>query len=604
MRRTPPVTSSVGPQRAAANLDATMDNALTASNPNAPPSPSPVTTGNWRERFTTMPLRSLLSLGVGLAVLVAIGVALFSNGSRGDYKVLFAGLSDKDGGAVVAQLAQTNVPYRIAEGGGAILVPAAQVHEVRLKLASAGLPRGGASGGTNGGAAGFELMDNARFGQTQFQERATFQRALEGELARSIASLQAVAGARVHLSLPNQNGFFREQQKPSASVLLNLHPGRTLERAQVAGIVHLVASSVPELHHKAVSIIDGQGALLSGNDESAGAGGLDTQQLQYLRNVEAMYLKRVMDILEPVVGRDNLRANVTAEIDFSQSEQTSEEFKPNQTDAAAAVRSRQTSDANTASGGGPAGVPGAATNQPPVAATAPLSGAAQPLQGAPGGNGAGGAGGNPNARRDAVTNYEVDKTVKVVRNATGNIKRLNAAVLLNHRSSVDPKGKTVTTPLSAEELEKLTSLVQQSLGFNKERGDSVRVVNFAFKPEVAPKIEPPPVWQQPWVLDLLRAAAVPLLLALLAWGVLARMVRPALDTMLPPAPPPVAPALGGKLDATVGDEADAKGAATTAALPPPGPNVNLGHARTLARDNPAAVAQIMRGWVNGEEKAV
>ncbi len=574
-----------------------MDNALTTPTPNAPP--TPVTTGNWRERFTTMPLRSLLSLGVGLAVLVAIGVALFTNNGRGDYKVLFAGLSDKDGGAVVAQLTQSNVPYRIAEGGGAILVPAGQVHEVRLKLASAGLPRGG----TNGGAAGFELMDNARFGQTQFQERATFQRALEGELARSIASLQAVAGARVHLSLPNQNGFFREQQKPSASVLLNLHPGRTLERAQVAGIVHLVSSSVPELHQKAVSIIDGQGALLSGNDESAGAGGLDTQQLQYLRNVESMYLKRVVEILEPVVGRDNLRANVTAEIDFSQSEQTSEEFKPNQTDAAAAVRSRQTSDANSPSGSGPAGVPGAASNQPPVGATAPLSGAAQPLQGAPGGNGAGGAGGNPNARRDAVTNYEVDKTVKVVRNATGNIKRLNAAVLLNHRNSVDPKGKTVTTPLSPEELEKLTSLVQQSLGFNKERGDSVRVVNFAFKPELAPKIEAVPLWQQPWVLDLLRAAAVPLLLALLGWGVMARMVRPALDTMLPPAPPPPAPALGATLDATVGDDDAQAQAAATAALPPPGPNINLAHARTLAKDNPAAVAQIMRGWVNGEEKA-
>jgi flagellar M-ring protein FliF len=265
----------------------------------------------------------------------------------------------------------------MSEGGAAILVPAAQVHDLRLKMATAGLPKGAVSG--------FELMDSARFGQTQFQERLTFQRGLEGELTRSIGSLAAVQAARVHLALPNQNGFFREQQKPSASVLLTLHPGRALDRRQIAGIVHLVSSSVPEMSPKAVSILDQSGSLLTGGGESAPGAGLDAQQLQYVNQIEAGYTKRILELVEPIVGHDNLRASVTADVDFSQTEATSEEFKPNQgADASVSIRSQQTTEQGGANGGALAsGVPGAASNQPPIAATAPLTGASQPLQGAP-----------------------------------------------------------------------------------------------------------------------------------------------------------------------------------------------------------------------------
>ncbi len=311
-------------------------------------------------RIRAMPARSKLSFAVGLAALAGVIFAMTMWASQGDYKVLYANLSDKDGGAVIAQLSQMNVPYRMAEGGGAILVPAAQVHDLRLKLATAGLPKGTISG--------FELMDNARFGQTQFQERLTFQRGLEGELTRSITSLAAVESARVHLALPNQNGFFREQQKPSASVLLTLHAGRTLDRAQIAGIVHLVSSSVPEMSPKAVSVLDQSGALLTGAGEGPQTG-LDAQQLQYVAQVEGGYTKRIRELLEPIVGADNLRATVAADIDFSQTEATSEEFKPNQgSDASVAIRSQQTSDQGGNAGGGlPSGVPGAASNQPPLA---------------------------------------------------------------------------------------------------------------------------------------------------------------------------------------------------------------------------------------------
>lgn len=532
-------------------------------------------------RLAALPAKTKAMALVGVAGLVAVVIALTLFGKQGDYKVLYANLSDKDGGAILAQLSQMNVPYKHADGGSAILVPADKVHDVRLKLASAGLPKGS--------VVGFELMDNARFGQTQFQERLTFQRGLEGELTRSITALGAVQAARVHLALPNQNGFFREQQKPSASVLLTLHPGRTLDRAQIAGIVHLVSSSVPELAPKAVSVLDQTGALLSGPDGNAAQGGLDAQQLHYVAQVEQSYLKRVTEILEPVVGRDNLRATVTAEVDFSQSESTSEQFRPNQgANAQATVRSQQTSESSTAGSAMPAGVPGAASNQPPVPATAPITGASQPLQG----GAAGAAGGN--GRRDSVTNYEVDKTVRVTRNATGAVKRLNAAVVVNHRVNTDARGKTTTTPLTADELDKLTALVQESIGFNKERGDSVKVINAPFRADAMPKPDPVPFYQQPWVQDLARNAAVPAALALVALVVVFGLVRPALKAALTPASKPV----GQQLNVAVADELvlDAPQAAAAQAR-----NADrLAGARQLAKENPVAVANIVRGWVSKE----
>jgi flagellar M-ring protein FliF len=239
-----------------------------------------------------------LRLALGIVLFVAIGVIGLVMGRQAEWRVLYSNLADKDGGAVIAQLSTMNIPYKHAEGGGAILVPADRVHDVRLKLASMGLPKGSVNG--------FEMMESNRFGMTQFQERLTFQRGLEGELTRSIQALSSVQNARVHLALPNQNGFFREQQKPSASVLLSLHPGRTLDRAQLAGIIHLVASSVPEMSPSAVSVLDDTGKLLSSpSDGSGGALGVDAEQLQYVRQVEQLYSRRILDILEPIVARQS-----------------------------------------------------------------------------------------------------------------------------------------------------------------------------------------------------------------------------------------------------------------------------------------------------------
>ena len=556
-----------------------MDNAIATAHP-IPLVPAPQGLG---ARWATVPARSRLLAGIGAAALVAVLVALTLSSRQGEYKLLFANLGERDGGSIIEKLTQMNVPYRFAEGSGTIMVPAAQVYDLRMKLSAAGLPKGSVTG--------YELLDKSPFGQTQGQERINLQRALEGELTRTIQQITSVQTARVHLALPNQNGFFREQQKPSASVVLNLHPGRTLERAQIDGIVHLVSSSVPELNAKAVSVLDGSGALLSAQAEHSAPQGLDAQQVQYLRDVEATHLKRVMQLLEPVVGHNNLRATVSAEIDFSQTESTAEEFKPNQGKEPSTVRATR-SEESTQPGATPAtGIPGATSNQPPVPATAPINGSAQVPQPTLSGSGSGGG-----ARREAETRFEVDKKVSVTRNATGVVRRLNAAVVVNHRTSVDAKGKPTTTPLTPEEIEKLTALVQQGIGFNKERGDSVRVINAPFLVETTPPTEALPLWKEPWLQELLRAGAAPGALALVALVIVFSLIRPALKSAL--APPPAlennaASAAGHKLDEVI------EGEASLPALEAPGPT-RLDAVRTMAQQNPAAVAAVLRGWTDGE----
>jgi flagellar M-ring protein FliF len=456
-------------------------------------------------------------------------------------------------------------------------------------LASAGLPK--SSSGGSGSTVGFELMDKSSIGQTQFNERLNFQRALEGELTRTITAMADVADARVHLAIPQQNGFFREQQKPSASVMLTLRGGRTLDRSQIAGIVHLVSASVPELNPKAVSVLDQTGTLLS-NAGPDNANGLDSQQLQYKQQIEAGFNKRIFELLEPVVGRDNLRTSVTADVDFSQVESTAEEYKPNQGSGAnASVRSSQTQEQSNTNAAQPSGVPGAATNQPPVPATAPVNGASAPLQT----TGSGGSGAN--SRREQVTNYELDKTVRVTRNASGNVKRLSSAIVVNHRSTTDAKGKTTTAPVPQAELDRLTELVKEAIGFSADRGDSVKVISAPF---VVEKFEPTdvPVWKQPWLLDLMRSAIVPAAAVLIAMIAVFGMIRPAIRAAVPPAP--VEPEPGDKLN-EVADEIELlPGATGMPRLEAPVNNEKLERARALARENPIAVANIMRDWIAGE----
>jgi flagellar M-ring protein FliF len=537
-----------------------------------------------------------LRLALGVVLFVAIGVIGLVMGRQAEWRVLYSNLADKDGGAVIAQLSTLNVPYKHAEGGGAILVPADRVHDVRLKLASLGLPKGSVNG--------FEMMESNRFGMTQFQERLTFQRGLEGELTRSIQALSSVQNARVHLALPNQNGFFREQQKPSASVLLSLHGGRTLDRTQLAGIIHLVASSVPEMSPSAVSVLDDTGKLLSSpSDGSGGALGVDAEQLQYVRQVEQLYSRRILDILEPIVGRQNVKAQVTAELDFSQTESTTESHKPNQAPEVSAVRSQQVVESSGAAGTSPpSGVPGATTNQPPAAASAPINGAAQPL--AAGGQAPLAGGG----KRESIINYEVDKTIRVVKGASGVIKRINAAVVLNNTVATNDKGKSTSTPLTDAQMEKMTALVRETIGFSKDRGDSVNLVNAAFASEKVEVIDVP-LWRQPEVVDLARSFAWPLGTLLFGARVLMGVIRPAIKAM---GTAPVASVASSNVRVNQLDAMESEMPERPQLAGPGSANdvaqisaheKQLDDARQLTRDNPAAVANIIKTWMTGEAPA-
>ena len=552
--------------------------------PVTPPPASP----NWLQRLSALDRSQRMRLGAGIALLVVAAVAAMVMGRQPDYKVLFSNLSDKDGGAIVAQLSQMNVPYKHADGGGAILIPAERVHDVRLRLATQGLPRGSVTG--------FELMETNRFGMTQFQERLNFQRGLEGELTRSIQALSSVQGARVHLALPNQNGFFREQQKPSASVLVSLHPGRILDRAQLAGIVHLVASSVPELAPSAVSVLDDTGKLLSQSPDAAGEEGINAQQLLYVQQIEQQYARRIMEILEPVVGRNNVKAQVSAELDFSRTESTSEQFRPNQTPDSGAIRSQQVLESSGTANKTATGVPGAVTNQPPAPSAAPVNGA-NPAPTAGGQQGAE----ESTSKRESTTNYEVDKTVKVTRGNNWAIKRLSAAVVVNYQALAEEKGGASPKPLTPEQIEQMTGLVRETIGFNKERGDSVNLMNTPFLSSETPA-PAVPLWKQPETIELAKTFAWPLGAVLFAALVLLGLVRPALKGTAKPAE--AVPVAGGQLSALEADEPDRP------ALPAPSKKdevvevtpeqLRLEEARVLAKANPVAVANILKTWVHGD----
>src|SRR5450830_872077 len=416
--------------------------------------------------------RVLLMVAAAAVIALMIGIWMWSQ--KTEYRVLFSNFSDRDGGAIVASLQQMNVPYKYSEGGSAILVPENMVHDARLKLAAQGLPKGG--------NVGFELMENQKLGVSQFLEQVNFQRALEGELARSIQSLSAVQAARIHLALPKASVFVRDQQKPTASVILSLYPGRMLDGQQVSAIVHLVASSVPELSPKAVTIVDQNGNLLSDTTTKQPGNSLDPTQLKYVQDLQQDIVKRVESIIAPIVGNGNVRAEATADVDFSRSEQAAETYKPNQTADTAAVRSKQSSEQQN-SNSSASGIPGALTNQPPAPATAPI--ATPPTTGPANTTGSTSSG---NARKDSTINYEVDKTVQYIQQPMGGVKRMTVAVVVNYKRSIDQNGKIVMKPLTDAERAQISDLVKEAMGYNKDRGDSLNVVNTQFSMEAEPEL--------------------------------------------------------------------------------------------------------------------
>ena len=522
-----------------------------------------------------------LGLMLAIAAIVALVAGAWMWSQSPDYRVLYTNVSDRDGGAIISAIQQMNVPYKFAEGGGAILVPGTHVHEVRLRLASQGLPKGS--------LAGFELMENQKLGSSQFLEQVNYQRALEGELARSIQSLSAVQNARVHLAIAKPSVFVREQQKPSASVLLNLFPGRTLDPAQVSAIVHLISSSVPDLPVKNVTVVDQGGTLLSSTGNATSNVQLDAGQLKYVQELEQNYVKRIEAILTPITGLNNVRAQVTADVDFSQVERAEEIYKPNQQASdAMAIRSQQSTESATGGPQASGGVPGALSNQPPAAASAPLTAAPTTAAHAPPGGGAVPG----NTRKESTVNYEVDKTIRHVRQPIGGIKHLSVAVVVNYRKATDSAGKVSQTPLAAEEIAKINDLVKETMGYNKDRGDTLSVANSPFSPverEVIPEV---PLWKQPATFVLAKEVGKHLLIAAAVLYLVLGVLRPLLKNLAEARPAPALP------------EGAMEGGATVAVRRQSiaGYEQNLQIAKQLANQEPKIVANVVKEWVSGDER--
>lgn len=537
------------------------------------------------EKIRALPKPILLGAA---AAVVALIVAAVMWGSEPKYKVLFSNLDDRDGGAIVTALGTMNVPYRYNETGTALLVPADRVYDARLQLASQGLPRGG--------SVGFELMDNARFGASQFAEQINYQRGLEGELARSIEAMHTVQHARVHLAMPRQSLFVRERQAPTASVLLNVYPGRSLSDAQVSAISWLVASSVPELTAESVSIVDQNGRLLSA---PLGEGrGMDADQMRFVRETEQRTVERILTILNPLVGPGNVHAQASADVDFARREETSEVYRPNQEPGQSAIRSQQTSD-STQRGVNPAqGVPGALSNQAPANAQAPIANPPAPQPPRPGQpqqpanaqqqqqTGTQTAATNLNERRDATTNYEVDRTISHIKQPVGNLKRLSVAVVVNYIRDKDGEPQA----LPPEELNKLTNLVREAMGYSETRGDSLNLVNSQFNDGPPPL----PMWRDPEMIALFKTILAWLVGLVVALWLYRKVRRSVTEYLYPPVDPEMAEAERIEAAREAQDVARTKEVNRY--------EDNLERARTMANKDPRAVAMVLRTWMSKDEK--
>jgi flagellar M-ring protein FliF len=537
-----------------------------------------------------------LGVASGIVALIVVAAMWLQAPS---YKVLFSNVEDRDGGAIVNALTALKVPYKLGDTGNTILVPADRVHEARLQLAQQGLPRNG--------HAGFELLDQNRFGASQFAEQVNYQRALEGELANSVKSLNAVQDARVHLALPRESLFVRDRQPPTASVLVNLYPGRTLSESQVSAISWLVSSSVPHLTADHVSVVDQNGRMLS---LPAGEAGMENTRRDLINDIEQRTMQRILTLLTPLVGSGNVRAQVSADVDFSQREQTSEVYRPNQKPGQAAVRSEQTSS-SMQNGVDPAqGIPGALTNQPPANPVAPITtqgtqgqqNTAQGQQRANPGNAANAANAGNTAtavngsqtgtnrvagtsRNDATINYEVDRTISHTKDPVGSLRRLSVAVVVNYRT-VDGKQE----PLDPTEMEKLNQLVREAMGYSADRGDSISVVNSPFSPE--PTV---PVWQNPVYLDYAVQLFKSLVIAFavyLVWRLILRRI--VMESQ----------AAAARREAELAQEKEAREHAETAARLAAEMSRyedNLTAARELATKDPRAVAMVLRAWMEKKD---
>lgn len=566
------------------------------------------------ENLSEMSMLRQIGLLVGLAASVAIGFAVVLWSQQPDYRPLLGSLAGMDANQVMETLAAADITYTVEPTSGALLVKAGDLARARLRLASAGI----APADSN---IGFEILDREQgLGTSQFMEATRYRRGLEGELGRTVSSLNNVKGARVHLAIPKSSVFVRDERKPSASVLVELYPGRSLEPSQVMAIINLVATSVPELHKSQITVVDQKGNLLSDQQELTELS-MAGKQFDYSRRMESLYTQRVHNILQPVLGSGRYKAEVSADVDFSAVESTSETFNPDQP----ALRSEQSVNEQRQSSLGPQGVPGALSNQPPGPAAAPenaLAGQAaagaiapgQPLLDANGQQVMDPVTGQPmlapypaDKREQSTRNYELDRSISYTKQQQGRLRRLSVAVVLDDQVVIAADGQTTRVPRTAEELARFTRLVQDAVGFDASRGDSVSVINAPFAPDsFGEAFEEPPFYSQPWFWDIVKQVLGVLFILVLVFGVL----RPVLKGLTHAGKGKELQPVGG--DAELGDM-DAEGALSSdrvslsgpqsIMLPSPseGYDAQLNAIKNLVAEDPGRVAQVVKEWINADE---
>ncbi len=518
-----------------------------------------------------------LLAGVAVAVAVPIRLGLWSHGHN--YTVFYGQLSERESGQVMDALTAAGIEFKL-NPSGAVSVPESKVQEARIRLASQGLPQSDSMG--------IEMIQKeSALGTSSMMEAARYQSVLETELARTIIKVQGVQSARVHLAIPKASVFLRDSRKATASVMLQLYPGRRLEPGQVAAIVHLVASSVSELGPSDVTVVDQAGSLLNSPDESAEAA-LATRQLEYTRKVEEGYQQRIIELLEPMVGPGRVRATVTADLDFTQTEETHENYDPQKT----AVRSEQTATDSRKGGDGPEGIPGALSNQPPGTSGAPVIPGAAATPGSPeNGQGVAASSGPSSNSSRSTRNFEVDRTLSYVKQPTGMLKRLSVGVVFDDWQKVGADGKPTASPMSEADLKRFTELVKESIGLKDDRGDKIDVINQAFKtnPPIPP-VDGLPIWQQPWLIQLAKQLVGAGLVLVVAFLIL----RPLMKSLTKGA---ARAAAGSEGLEPGGDKLTLSSKGENPIKLQPSFEQQVAAARTLVGQDPKRAAQVVKEWV-------
>ncbi len=544
--------------------------------------------------FQGLPALRQIGLMIGLAASVALGVAVVLWSQQPAYTLLYANLGSKDAGQVIDALQKSGIGFKVDETTGAVMVESGKVQSARMQLAKDGLPEGNAMG--------FEMLQKDQgFGTSQFIETARYQRALEGELSRTIATLRNVETARVHLAIPKRSVFLRERSDPSASILVKLYSGRSLEEGQVAAIVHLVSSSVPHLKPASITVVDQRGNLLSsaGSDDGMAPA---SSQFSYNRKLELTYAERIRQLLEPIIGAGRVRASINADLDFTITERTQETYNPDNPEQRL-LRSEQLSEDSTTGRAGASGVPGALSNQPPEDAGLQQPGGAVTTQD----DGTQSTTSNAvpvNNSKSSIRNYELDKTISHTKLASGTILRLSVAVVIDDKQELDDNDELVSKPWSEEELTRFTSLVKDAVGFNQQRGDTVNIINSAFiqQPE-AEALPEPSLLEQPWVWDIAKQAVGALGLLIVVFGVLKPVMRSLAEkgarSMQAGAMVPAAGAAG-EAGGMGEDQLSLTGATPQLEAPRLGYEQQLDVAKNVVSEDPKRVAQVVRNWV-GED---